>query len=92
MQPSSTLCRVQEAHQRGLAASATLANVRGVANLAAAAWAKEAIAAERREARLSRAKSIAAAPQIALETPRPDDRPFSENPDRGFADLGATRG
>jgi hypothetical protein len=92
MQPSSTLCRVQEAHQRGLAASTALANVRGVANLAAAAWAKEALAAEKREERLTRRKLTAEGAGIGLELPRPDERPISENPDHGFADTGATRG
>ena len=45
MQPSVTMCRAQEAHQRSLAANAVLPNVRAIATLAAAAWAKEAAAA-----------------------------------------------
>lgn len=75
MQPSSTFCRTQEALQHGRAADATLDNIRCVATAAAAAWGKEAIAAERREERLERTRAEA--------------RASSENPDRGFADAEA---
>lgn len=86
MQPSATLCRTQEARQHALAAGTTLANVRGVATLAAAAWAKEALAAEKREQRMLRREA-----GLALELPQPEDRAVSENPDRGFADAGDAR-
>lgn len=75
MQPSSTFCRAQEALQHSRAADATLDNIRNVATAAAAAWGKEAIAAERREDRLERTRAEA--------------RASSENPDRGFADAEA---
>lgn len=81
MQPSSTFCRTQEAHQQALAAGAQLANVRGIATLAAAAWAKEALAADKREQRMENRKAIAA----GLAMGAAEDRSFSENPDRGFA-------
>jgi hypothetical protein len=90
MQPSSNFCRAQEARQHDLAAGATLINVRDVATLAAAAWAKEAAAAEKREERKARVAAQAEA-GISLALPLPDDRRFSENPDRGFADGGAVR-
>lgn len=51
MNPSSQMCRKQEAHHRELAAAATLDNSRVVALRAADAWAKEAADAERREKR-----------------------------------------
>lgn len=51
MNPSSDMCRKQEAHHIALAEAATLDNTRGVALRAAAAWAKEAEDAERREKR-----------------------------------------
>lgn len=51
MRPTSTLCHSQAAHQRDLASAAQLDNVRNVALTAAAAWDKEAILAEKREAR-----------------------------------------
>lgn len=87
MQPSSTLCRARQAHHDALAAGTNLANVRSVATLAAAAWAKEALAADKREQRLERRKETAdAGIALHLEMPRPDDRSFSENPDRGYAD------
>ncbi|NIJ18707.1 hypothetical protein FHS95_000376 [Sphingomonas naasensis] len=49
--PSSILCRAQEALQRARAAASTLTSVRKQAEIAAAAWAKEAVAAEHRERR-----------------------------------------
>ncbi|MES2987424.1 MAG: hypothetical protein V4808_05935 [Pseudomonadota bacterium] len=51
MNPSSQMCRKQEAHHLELAAAATLDNTRAVALRAANAWAKEAEDAERREKR-----------------------------------------
>ena len=83
MRPSSILCRAQEARQHALAAGSTLINVRTVANLAAAAWAKEAVLAEGRERRLLRREESGLAPELELD----DDPSFSENPDRSFADV-----
>ena len=84
MSPSSSICRTQETFQRGLAASATLVNVRETAERAAAAWNKEAAAADIREqrelARVNRVK-FASAVQQAQER---HDKSMSENPDRGF--------
>lgn len=81
MQPTLSMCRAQETRQLAVAAGATLANVKGIATLAAAAWAKEAVAAERREARQADKLHDAA---IAL--PLTSDWQLSENPDRGWAD------
>ncbi|MGK6319465.1 hypothetical protein [Sphingomonas sp. DT-204] len=92
MQPSSTMCRAQEAQQRELASNAVLPNVRRIATLAAAAWAKEALAADKREERRRlRRLDAGAAPAPRLEQPLDDDRLFSENPDRGFADVDPIR-
>ena len=85
MQPSASLCRSQEAFHRDRAIGAQLENVRAVATTAAAAWAQEAVAAERREARHRRTKATAGL--LALkkrEVGNEGDRLFSENPDRGF--------
>lgn len=76
MELSSTLCRIQEAYQRARAASASLENVRIIAGNAATAWGVEALIAESREARRERALRK-----------RQGDWQFSENPDRGFANL-----
>lgn len=90
MRPSSILCRTQEAHQHALAARSTLANVRVVANLAAAAWAKEALLAEARERRSLRRLVDGEDTHEAPDEPAPPrERAFSENPDRGFADAEA---
>lgn len=51
MVPSSALCRAQESLHLRRATDTQLDNVRLVATEAAAAWAKEAVAAERREGR-----------------------------------------
>ena len=51
MRPTATLCHTRAAHHRGLAEAAGLDNVRTVELTAAAAWEKEAILAEKREAR-----------------------------------------
>jgi hypothetical protein len=86
MHPPSTLCRAQEAHYRSRADGASLDNVRVVAERAATAWAREAVVAERREARRSQEDTFAS-PSLSVPGP-PDevDRAHSENPDRGFAD------
>ncbi len=83
MRPSSILCRAQEARQHALAAGSTLINVRTVANLAAAAWAKEAVLAEGRERRLLHRVESGLVPELESD----DDSSFSENPDRSFADV-----
>ena len=85
MRPSSDLCRAQEARQRVIAASANLANVKSIANAAAAAWAKEARQADLREGR----KSLAAEARRTHASGGSflfDGSP-SENPDRGFAEA-----
>lgn len=86
MQPSSILCRTQEAHHRGLARAATLDNVRLIASAAAAAWAKEGLAADQREDRKRRTRMFAEGHAVPSERPSADDRALSENPDRGYAD------
>ena len=83
MQISSTLCRAREAHHLALAAGSTLANVSTVATLAAAAWAKEAHAAEVRENRVEKRRASEA---LLLAQPLAEARGFSENPDRGHAE------
>jgi len=55
MQPTSTLCRAQEALHRARAESATLINVRAVAESAVAAWVAEGLLAEKREQRQAQA-------------------------------------
>jgi hypothetical protein len=77
--PSSILCRAQEALQRARAAASTLNSVRIQAEAAAAAWAKEAVAAEHRERRKLRV--------IATRDAELESRGFSENPDRGLANA-----
>lgn len=82
MYPSSVLCRAQEAHHLGRAATASLDNVRVIATRAALAWGQEALCAELREARHSRTRRIAS---LRTRQSRADhDRLLSENPDRGF--------
>jgi hypothetical protein len=87
MVPSSTLCRAQETLHRHRAANTTLENVRLVATSAAAAWAKEATAAESREARQLRAHAAASAHEALKRAPADNDLLPSENPDRGLAHL-----
>jgi hypothetical protein len=84
MQPSSILCRAQEAHHHALARAATLDNVRLIATAAATAWAKEGLAAGLREDRKLRTRSEAHA--ALAEPPHAGLRGLSENPDRGHAD------
>jgi hypothetical protein len=86
MQPSSELCRTQEAHHHALARAATLDNVRKVASAAAAAWATEGVAAGLREERKLRIRAFAEAHAAPGEPPPDDIRWLSENPDRGHAD------
>lgn len=86
MQPSSILCRAQEAHHHALARGATLDNVRLIATAAAAAWAKEGLAAGLREDRKLRTRTGVHA--ALAEPPQADLREFSENPDRGHAEQG----
>lgn len=85
MQPTALLCHAQEALQRARAADTKLESVRDQANSAAAAWAKEAALAEKREAR--KAAEARAAEQRVAATGR-TAREFSENPDRGFSEQG----
>lgn len=97
MEASSAHCRTQEARQRELAANAILDNVRAIANKAAEAWHREALSADRREARRENARllaeqramdsaAVAAATDLADEPADDDhDRQWSEYPDTGFA-------
>lgn len=80
MYPSATLCRSQQALQLNRAASATLDNVRSIAERAAAAWGVEAGLAEDRERRHEKTLRVREAREEAA-------RELSENPDRGFADV-----
>lgn len=88
MVPSSALCRAQEDLHLRKAADTTLENVRRVATNAAAAWAKEAVAAETREARQLRVR--AATPESDVESDNEADENWvpDENPDRGVPDGG----
>jgi hypothetical protein len=84
MELSSIMCRAQEDFHRNRATNASLENVRSIAVKASAAWGNEALAAERREARRDRVRTLASQmPHPANE----EDREHSENPDRGFADA-----
>jgi hypothetical protein len=86
MVPSSALCRAQEELHRQRAAGTTLENVRLISTSAATAWAKEALAAETREARQLRGGAVAHANDKANPAPAMGhDHSVSENPDRGFA-------
>jgi hypothetical protein len=85
MHLSSTLCRTQHSYQRDRAATAQLANARLIAGAAAKAWEREALAAEEREERQSRTRTLTKA--IPIYEPQPSsalDRLLSENPDREF--------
>ena len=86
MQPSSTPCRDQKAQHYALARTATLDNVRLVANAAAAAWATEGVAAGSREDRKLRTRAFAEAHTGPGEPPRAEFWELSQNPDRGHAD------
>jgi len=82
MANSSAFCRAQEALQRNRADAAELGNVRMIAASAAAAWAREAVVALRREAKIDHEDGLPAAASLSEED---EDRLFSENPDRGLA-------
>jgi hypothetical protein len=86
MQPSLTLCRAQEAHHLALSRAATLLNVKTIADAAAAAWAKEGLAASARDRR--KLRNLAAAEALTAGiTPGPVELAEpSEMPDRGTAD------
>ncbi|EQB33205.1 hypothetical protein [Sphingobium ummariense] len=88
MHLSSILCRAQEAHHHAVARATTLNNVRLVANVAAAAWAREGLAAGLREDRKLSGRAFAEAHLLSKEPPTADYRGLSENPDRGHADPG----
>lgn len=88
MELTSAQCRAQEAIQWERAKSEPLENVRIVALRAAIAWGHEATAAEQREARKRRTRAIAELMQVQRQRTGDDDREtFSENPDRGFANV-----
>jgi len=87
MQPTAIMCRAQQARQLTLAANAVLPNVRAIATTAAAAWAKEALDADKRDKRAAVRQGATDAAK-ALELVAHKDRGLSENPDRGFADVG----
>lgn len=72
---ASTFCRDQEAWHRDRLASEALVNVKLISHRAADAWARQAVRAERREAKIK-----AASAEVVSDT----DRQLSENPDRGF--------
>jgi hypothetical protein len=78
------LCRTQEARQRAIAAASSLENVKAVANAAAAAWAKEALAADLREDRKSHAAELRRQAISDSNILGVEALP-SENPDRGLA-------
>ena len=84
MYPSSTLCRAQERFHRERAMATTLGNVRAVSESAAQAWAQEAAAAEKREARGAKTRAVADLTSARGLSAPEADRQFSENPDRGF--------
>lgn len=86
MQPSSILCRTQEARHHALAGTATLDNVRLISRAAADAWAKEGAAADLREDRKLRTRAFSEAHVGRGEPPSADERALSENPDRGHAE------
>ena len=87
MQPSLILCRAQEAHHLALSRAATLENVQIRAEAAAAAWAKEGLAAGLREGRKLLTREFANAHGAPSKPPPADLRSLSENPDRGYADA-----
>lgn len=82
MANTSAFCLAQEALHRDRAVVADLENVRIIATSAAAAWAREALVALRREAKLGREDQL---PAAASPSEEEEDLSFSENPDRGRA-------
>jgi hypothetical protein len=89
MVPSSILCRAQESLHLRRAADTALENVRRIATDAAAAWAKEAIAAERREERQVRVHAFKVDAGSVADRAADDEMLVNENPDRGFAATAA---
>lgn len=87
MQLTAIMCRAQQARQLTIAANAVLPNVRVIATTAAAAWAKEALGADKRDKRAAVRQQGA----MELELVARKDSGFSENPDLGFADAGNVR-
>jgi len=87
MHPSFQLCQAQEKIQLERAAGTELQNVRIIATKAAQMWRLEGISAQKRERRQS--TTLPERPAVARpkspRTPSPEDRDFSENPDRGLA-------
>jgi hypothetical protein len=83
---SSAFCRTQEAAQTKRADLATLPNVRGLALIGAAAWARESVLAEKRERR----HEAGMAHETELRTGEAFaalDAAMSENPDRGLISI-----
>lgn len=89
MQPSSALCRKQEAFHRERAAATSLENIRTISEDAAKAWALEASLAERREERQDRLQrtELLLVRGTGENAPDGSDGALSENPDRGFANA-----
>lgn len=87
MELTAAQCRAQEAIQWERANSEPLENVRIVALRAAIAWGHEATAAEQREARKRRTCAIAEMMVVQRQRTDDDGKTFSENPDRGLADV-----
>lgn len=81
MELSSALCWAQQAHERERASSASLENVRIIAELAAVAWGQQALAAESRERRRIRTRLNAALLDLRKRQ-REEEQALSENPDR----------
>lgn len=87
MLPSATLCRTQQAYHRERARTASLDNVRKIANDAVVAWGKEAEIAEDREARRVRTREIADLIASGKLVAVYDADVPSENPDRILTDF-----
>lgn len=87
MELTSSHCLAQEAAQRERAAETSLENVRIVAERAAIAWKLEAIAARQREARHARTRAISEMESLKKRRKKQEDLIFSENPDRGMAQV-----
>jgi len=86
--PSSVLCRAQEAHHRDRAAATPLANVRMIAEKAASAWGVEALIAEKRERRHIQTVLTAACILDEKRFARArHDQILGENPDRDLASV-----
>jgi hypothetical protein len=91
MSQSAAFCRVQQDIHRRRASETTLENVRAIAALAASVWEREALDAERRDARQLRIRTAAeAAENQKAHQDAGADPALSENPDRGRADTGCS--